>query len=115
MKQLIERVWEHSQNNPDGFTLNLETFRPVKFGISVAYLETQDSHNKESLENVINHSLRHQKTLGGWLNEENEKFYFDSVKIFKNSELDKAIEFAKQQKQIAIFDLTNLKEIKINY
>lgn len=115
MKQLIERVWEHSQNNPDGFTLNLETFRPVKFGISVAYLETQDSHDKESLENVINHSLRHQKTLGGWLNEENEKFYFDSVKIFKNSELDKAIEFAKEQKQIAIFDLTNLKEIKINY
>lgn len=115
MKQLIERVWEYSQNNPEGFTLNLETFKSVKFGISVAYLETQDSHDKESLENVINHSLRHQKTLGGWLNEENEKFYFDSVKIFKNSELDKAIEFAKQQKQIAIFDLTNLREIKINY
>ena len=115
MTKLIDRVWEHSQNNPDGFTLNLATFRPVKFGISVAYLETQDSHDKESLENVINHSLRHQKTLGGWLNEDNGKFYFDSVKIFKNSELDKAIEFAKEQKQIAIFDLTNLKEIKINY
>ena len=115
MKQLIERVWEYSQNNPDGFTLNLETFRPIKFGISVAYFETQGSHDKESIENVINHSLEHHKIIGGWLNEENEKFYFDSVKIFKNSELDKAIEFAKQQKQIAIFDLTNLKEIKINY
>lgn len=115
MKQLIDRVWEYSQNNSEGFTLNLETFKSVKFGISVAYLETQNSHDKESLENVINHSFKHQKTLGGWLNEENEKFYFDSVKIFKNSELDKAIEFAKEQKQIAIFDLTNLKEIKINY
>lgn len=113
MKQLTDRVWEYSQNNPEGFTLNLETFRPVKFGISVAYLETQDSHNKESLEHVINHSLKHQKIIGGWLNDENEKYYFDSVRIFKNSELDKAIEFAKQQKQIAIFDLTNLKEIKI--
>lgn len=113
MKQLIERVWEYSQNNPEGFTLNLETFRPVKFGISVAYLATQGSHNKESLENVINHSFENNKIIGGWLNNENEKFYFDSVKIFKNAELEKAIEFAKQQKQIAIFDLTNLKEIKI--
>lgn len=113
MKQLIERVWEYSQNNPEGFTLNLETFKSVKFGICVAYLDTQDSHDKESLEKVINHSLEHQKIIGGWLNVENEKFYFDSIRIFKNSELDKAIEFAKRQKQIAIFDLTNLKEIKI--
>ena len=113
MKQLIDRVWEYSQNNPEGFTLNLETFKPVKFGICVAYLETQDSHDKESLEKVINHSILHQKILGGWLNVENQKFYFDSIRIFKNSDLDKAIEFAKRQKQIAIFDLTNLKEIKI--
>ena len=113
MTKLIDRVWEYSQNNPDGFTLNLETFRPVKFGISVAYLETQDSHDKESLDKVINHSFENQKIIGGWLNVENEKFYFDSVKIFKNSELKEALEFAKQQKQIAIFDLTNLKEIKI--
>ncbi|MGC4130236.1 MAG: hypothetical protein QM564_11935 [Bergeyella sp.] len=113
MKQLIDRVWEYSQNNPDGFTLNLETFKPIKFGICVAYLETQDSHDKESLEQVINHSLEHNKIIGGWLNVENEKFYFDSIRIFKNSELKEAIEFAKQQKQIAIFDLTNLKEIKI--
>lgn len=43
----------------------------------------------------------------------NRRYYFDSVNIFKNSEIDKAIEFAKQNKQIAIFDLTNLKEIRI--
>ena len=113
MEQLIERVWEYSQNNPEGFTLNLETFKAVKFGICVAYLDTQDSHDKESLRYVISHSLNHEKKIGGWLNEDNEKFYFDSIKIFKNSELQEAIEFARQQEQIAIFDLTNLKEIKI--
>ncbi|MHA7823702.1 hypothetical protein ACVVIH_13145 [Chryseobacterium arthrosphaerae] len=113
MKQLIERVWEYSLNNPEGFTLDLETLKPVKFGIAVAYLETQDSFDKESLEKVISHSLENGKILGGWLNVENNRFYFDSIKIFKNSELDKALEFAKQEKQIAIFDITNLKEIRI--
>ncbi|QOR73712.1 hypothetical protein IMZ16_09390 [Cruoricaptor ignavus] len=113
MEDLIERVWEHSQNNPEGFTLNLETLRPVKFGISVAYFETQNSHDKESLEKVISHALRHEKIVGGWLNYGNGKFYFDSVRIFKNSELEEAIEFAKDNEQLKIYDLTNLKEINI--
>lgn len=113
MRDLIDRVWEYSKNNPDGFTLNIETMKAVKFGIVVAYYETQNSFGKEALENVINHSLNHNKTIGGWLNYENEMYYFDSVKIFKNSELSEAIEFARSNKQLAIFDLTNLKEIKI--
>lgn len=113
MKHLTDRVWEYSLINPEGFTLNIETMKPVKFGISVAFLETQDCFGKESLERVINHALENGKTVGGWLETETERYYFDSVKIFKNSEIAKAIEFAKQNKQIAIFDLTNLKEIRI--
>lgn len=113
MENLNERVWEYSKNNPDGFTLNIETFRAVKFGIVVAYLETQNSHGKEALENVIKHAINHEKVVGGWLNDENGFYYYDSVKIFKNSELKEAIEFANKNKQLAIFDLTNLKEIKI--
>lgn len=110
---LIDRVWEYSLNNPDGFTLNIETMKPVKYGISVAYLETQNSFGKESLKKVINHALKLNKTIGGWFNSDNGFYYFDSVRIFKNSEIDKAIEFAKQNEQLAIFDLTNLKEIII--
>lgn len=113
MNDLIERVWEYSKNNPNGFTLNIENFKEVKFGIIVAYKETQNSFTKQHLENVINHSLKHQKLIGGWLNVENRLYYFDSLKAFKNSELKEAIEFAKQNEQIAIFDLTNLKEIRI--
>lgn len=112
-KALIEKVWEYANINPNGFTLNLETMKPIKYGISVAYLETQDSFDKEGLEIVINHAVRNNKIVGGWLNEDNKLYYFDSVKIFKNSDLDKAITFAKQNKQLAIFDLTNLKEIRI--
>lgn len=113
MKQLIDGVWEHSLINPDGFTLNIETMKPIKYGISVAYKETQDSFGKESLNKVINHALEHDKTVGGWFDTESGQYYFDSVKIFKNSEIDKAVEFAKNNNQLAIFDLTNLKEIRI--
>lgn len=113
MKHLVDRVMEYSKNNPYGFTLNIETLEQVKFGICVAYFETQDSFGKQGLEQVINHALQHNKIVGGWLNDENGLYYFDSIKIFKNSELKKAIEFAKQNQQIAIFDLTNLNTIKI--
>jgi len=113
MKHLIDRVWEYSKNNPDGFTLNIETMKAVKFGIVVAYYETQDSFGKEALKAVIDHAMDHHKIIGGWFNDQNGSYYFDSVRTFKNSELNEAIEFAKQNKQLAIFDLTNLREIKI--
>lgn len=113
MKQLTDGVWEYSLINPEGFTLNIETMKPIKYGISVAYQETQDSFGKESLNKVINHALEHSKTIGGWLDTESNQYYFDSVKVFRNSEVDKAIEFAKDNNQLAIYDLTNLKEIRI--
>lgn len=114
MKDLIDRVWEYSLKNPYGFTLNIETFEPIKFGICVAYFETQNCFDKKGLEQVIDHAIRHNKIVGGWLNDGNGFYYFDSIRIFRNSELELAIEFAKQNEQLAIFDLTNLKEIKIN-
>lgn len=111
MEKLIDRVWEYSKNNPYGFTLNIETFKEVKFGICVAYLEIQDSFGKHGLENVVKHALKHNKIVGGWLNDENNYYYFDSIRIFHR--LVDAIRFAKQNKQLAVFDLTNLREIKI--
>lgn len=113
MKDLIERVLEYSKNNPNGFTLNIETFKEVKFGIVVAFKETQNHFGIQHLQEVINHALENNKTVGGWLNVENGLYYFDSVKVFKNSELSEALKFASENEQIAIFDLTNLKEIRI--
>lgn len=57
MDDLIERVWEYSLNNPDGFTLNIENFKVVKYGLIVAFKDTQNSFGKQSLQKVINHSL----------------------------------------------------------
>jgi len=113
MEKLTIRVWEYSLNNPYGFTLNIENFEVVKNGIVVAYKETQNSFGIESLKNVIQHALQNDKKVGGWLNFENNKFYFDSVKVFEVHEIEKAIKFARQNDQISIFNLTTLEEIRI--
>ncbi len=113
MKKLIERVWIYSLNNPQGFTIDLTSFKPVTKGIVVAFLETQNSHNKESIEKVITHAKLNFNIIGGWL--ENDLYYFDSVKVFETKDLNKAIEFAKEQKQIAIFNLTTFEIIEIKY
>lgn len=113
MKQLIERVWIHSLNNPQGFTIDIRSFKPVTKGIAVAYLETQNSHSKDSIEKVIIHAKNNQNVVGGWLEE--DLYYFDSVRIFETKDLEKAIEFAKEQKQIAIFNLTTFETIEIKY
>lgn len=111
MKNAKETIKEIAKKNPDGFTVELTTFKKVTHGISVAYLETQNSFDDEGLEKVINHAKKHDNTVGGWLNEDNNKFYYDSIKIFNN--LEKAIEFGSENQQIAIFDITNLKLIKL--
>lgn len=111
MEQLFKAIFEIAKQNPDGFTVDLTTLKKVTKGISVAYLETQDSFGENGLKRVLNHALEHEKKVGGWLNEENQAFYFDSIKIFTN--LEEAKQFGRENKQIAIFDLSHLKLIKL--
>lgn len=107
----LDRVWEHSLIHPEGFTLSLDTMKPVTRGYAVAYLATQDSFGREGLEQVISHALSHQRVIGGWLNTQNNKYYFDSVRIFPDTEREAAERFAREQEQIAFFDLTRKIEI----
>lgn len=109
--KLIERVWDYSQNNPEGFTISLDTMQTPSTGYCVAYEETQNSHGKESLERVINHAIAHNNFVGGWLNEENGKYYFDSIRIF--DDFEEAREFAKANRQIAFFDLKRQEVIMV--
>ena len=98
MEQLFKAILEIANANPDGFTVDLTTLKKVTKGISVAYLETH-------------HALMHEKKVGGWLNEENNQFYFDSIKIFTN--LEEAKRFGRENKQIAIFDIGQMRLIKL--
>lgn len=111
MEQLFKAILEIANANPDGFTVDLTTLKKVTKGISVAYLETQDSFGEEGLKRVLNHALMHEKKVGGWLNEENNQFYFDSIRIFTN--LEEAKQFGRENKQIAIFDIGQMRLIKL--
>lgn len=111
MEQLFEAIQKIAETNPEGFTVDLTTLKKVTKGISVAYIDTQDSFGEEGLKRVLNHALVHEKRVGGWLNEENHEFYFDSVRIFTN--LEEAKRFGRENKQIAIFDISQMRLIKL--
>lgn len=111
MEKLKEAIEEIARQNPDGFTVDLTTLKKVTKGISVAYLETQDSFDEEGLKRVLSHALAHDRKVGGWLNEANGMFYYDSVRIF--TDLEKAKQFGRENNQIAIFNLTTLELIKL--
>lgn len=56
MEQLFKAIQAIAEANPDGFTVDLTTLKKVTKGISVAYLETQDSFGEEGLKRVLNHA-----------------------------------------------------------
>lgn len=112
--ELVTKVWEYTKKNPDGFTIEIQTFTPLTKGFAVSYKETQNSFEKDGLRRVISHALKHNNIVGEWLNSQNGYYYFDSVKLFEDAELDEAIRFAKENEQIAIYDLTNQKEILVS-
>lgn len=114
IKTLAKQVFAFAQTNKDGFTLNLKTFRPVTAGIVASYSATQNSFSENDLQSVIYHALTHDGIVGGWYNSKDGKYYFDSNKVFKYSELTEAIEFGIANKQCAIFDIDNLEEIRID-
>ena len=111
MVNLIDAIQRIAEQNPEGFTVDLTTLKRITKGISVAYIETQDSFGIEGLERVINHALAHDRKVGGWMNEDDGQYYYDSIRIF--TDLEEAKRFGRENKQIAIFDLTNLRLIKL--
>lgn len=113
--ELIEFVWNYSASHPDGFTLDLQSRKSVTSGIVVAYEATQNSFGKESLSAVIEHALSHDKRVGGWFNTEDQNYYFDSDRVFADGMYTEAIVFARENNQLAIYDITNDSVIWIEY
>lgn len=110
MDALLERVWEYSQNNPDGFTITLDML-PATSGYSVAVAETQNSFGKEGLKRVIDYALRHHTTIGGWYNSMDGRYYFDATIIVQDR--DTAIRLGRANNQFAIFDFEKREEIAL--
>jgi fructokinase len=110
---MITEILKLARANKEGFTIFLIDLSPVTEGIAVAYAETQNSHDSESLERCIEHAKQHEGVIGGWFDRKSKKYYFDSIKIFKTDQLAEAMVFGRKNRQIAIFDLTNLREIRL--
>lgn len=102
-----------AMNNKDGFTVNAANLQPVKSGYAVAVSDTQDSFGFSGLANVVKYVSEHPEinAFGGWYNSENNQFYFDATVIV--DDLETAKDLGRYNKQIAIFDLANLKEIRL--
>ena len=106
--------------NPDGFTVNAATLQPVTPGYAVALKRTQNSFGAEGLAKVANviEELQASGNLngrilafGGWYDSESGLYYYDATVIYQDRE--KAIEAGRANEQIAIFDLSNLEEIRL--
>lgn len=93
----------------DGFTFDLRNLSSVTSGIIVAYSETQNAFGFRGFVKAFSHARYNDNVLGGWFHEGN--FYFDSCRVF--TDLNEAKEFGRANGQIAIFDLDNLREIRL--
>nr|DAN13048.1 MAG TPA: hypothetical protein [Caudoviricetes sp.] len=100
-------------NNKEGYTVDAATLQPITKGYAVAVAATQNSFGPDGLARVIEYAKTHHEVnaFGGWYNEENGLYYYDAV-IIADSLAD-ALELGKSNAQIAIFDLQNMKEIRL--
>jgi fructokinase len=111
MTHLFEAIKKIAKENPEGFTVEIPTLEWVTNGYIAACSETQNCFGDEGLRKVLEHAEKHGKIVGGWLNEDNQQFYFDSSKVFTS--MKKAIEFGRKNQQISIFDLETFTEIRL--
>lgn len=102
-----------AMNNKEGYTVNAATLQPVKTGYAVAVADTQNSFGFKGLANVVKYVSEHPEVnaFGGWYNSDNNMYYYDATIIV--DDLATAKELGRINKQIAIFDLANLTEIRL--
>lgn len=99
--------------NKDGYTVDAATLQPVTTGYAVAVADTQNSFDREGLAKVIRYVEDHPEVnaFGGWYDREGGQYYYDATIIVHD--LDQALELGRSNGQLAIFDLTNCKEIRL--
>lgn len=99
--------------NIDGFTVDAETLQPVKSGYAVALAATQNSFGPEGLVHVVNYVNDHAgvNAFGGWMDQKTGLYYYDATVIV--NDLAVALALARENDQIAIFDLDTLEEIRL--
>ena len=106
---LVNAISAIAYQNPDGFTLDLETWEQPKTGYAVAIAATQNSFGREGLAKVVDYAIDHNLMIGGWRGPDG--YYFDAIKVYSTKNW--AIVIGKHEKQLAIFDLEKLETINL--
>jgi fructokinase len=98
---------------PDGFTCDKNTFQPITKGFAVAVAATQNSFDNYGAAKVAAYVCAHEEinAVGGWFNTDNKKYYYDAVIVV--NDLETAKRLGRENKQIAIFNLNTLEEIRL--
>ena len=113
VRAVADSVWVYSIQHPDGFTMNLATMTEPSQGVVVAYAATQGCHSRKQLGRVVRHAIRHDGYVGGWLDTSDSLYYFDSSRLFPEDSLAAAIRFGIENGQIAIFILSEGREVRL--
>lgn len=119
---IISALAAIAAQNPEGYTVNAANLQPITSGYAVALAVTQDSFGAEGLAKVVDviEEMQNQGetsrfdglAFGGWYDSKSGRYYYDATVIVK--ERDEALELARVNGQLAIFDLDNLEEIRLD-
>lgn len=119
---VISTIAAIAAQNPEGYTVNAATLQPITSGYAVGLSVTQDSFGAEGLVKVVNVIEKMQNqgeashfdglAFGGWYNSKNGRYYYDATVIVKDRA--KALELARVNSQLAIYDLDNLEQIRLD-
>lgn len=91
----------------DGFTINSDFTETPTEGICVALKGTQNNFGPVGALKSFAFAVEHSLHFGGWLDPQTDKFYFDAVRLFPETDLVAALEFAKEQEQLSVFRLSD--------
>ncbi len=108
MKNLITRIEQIAQDNPEGFTVYLPSLEMAKDGWAIANRFTQNKFGREGLEFVLEYAMKHNRIIGGWYHE--GKFYYDAIILESDEQV--AISQMIIHNQIGIYNIRTQKFIK---
>lgn len=112
LNQITKAVYNIAKENEDGFTYNIVTNAMQTNGYAVARKETQNSFGQDGLQAAIIFALLNKVTcIGGWKDSQSGLYYFDATDIY--DDLQSAMDAAKENEQLAIFDMNNMQEIRL--
>ena len=113
VRAVVDSIGAYSLRHPDGFTIDITAMMEPTEGVVVAYAATQGCHSRKQLGRVVRHALRHDGYVGGWLDTSDSLYYFDSSRLFPEDSLSAAIRFGIENGQIAVFVLSEGREVRL--